>query len=213
MTEVIKQGSIQELKIVIKADVDGSKEAIKNSIEKLSTDSIKLNVIHSATGAIIDSDVILAKASNALIVGFNVKANSKVTSLAQKEQVEIHYYSIIYDLIDSIRDRMEGMLEPEIKEESMGELEVREIFKISKLGNIAGCLVVDGKVHKSFNVRVIREKMEVFKGTIKNLKRLKEDVNQVENGFECGLLIEGFNDLKAGDRLEVFKVEKIKRKL
>ena len=213
MSDLIKQESIQELKIIIKADVDGSKEAIKNAIEKLSTENIKVNVIHSATGSIVESDVILAKASNAVIIGFNLKASSKVSSLAQKEQVEIQYYTVIYDLIDSIRDKMELMLEPEIKEEVVGTLEVREIFKISKIGNIAGCIVKSGNVNKKFNVRVIRNNQEIFSGKIQNLKRMKEDVNQVQNGYECGLLVENFNDFKAGDQIETFKIEKIKKKL
>ena len=213
MSELIKQESVQELKIIIKADVDGSKEAIKNSIEKLSTDSIKVNVIHEATGSIVESDVILAKASNALIVGFNLKANSKVAALAEKEQVEIKYCTVIYDLIDDIRDKMESVLEPEIKEEVLGTLEVREIFKISKIGNIAGCIVTSGKINRKFNVRVIRDNQEIFSGKIQNLKRMKEDVNQVQNGYECGLLVENFNDFKTGDQIETFKIEKIKRKL
>ncbi|EQA72719.1 translation initiation factor IF-2 [Leptospira noguchii] len=213
MNEFIKQGALKELKVIIKADVRGSAEAIKESLEKLSTSEVKLNVIQSGAGAIVDMDVMLASASNALIIGFHVRANPKTIALAEKEQVQIKYYNIIYQVVDEIKLAMEGLLEPEKIEEVIGTAEIREIFKVSKIGNIAGCMVISGKIQKSANVRVIGDGMTKFEGKLKSLKRVKDDVNDVVTGFECGIQVDGYNDFKVGDTIEAYNVTVIKRKL
>ncbi|AYV57065.1 translation initiation factor IF-2 [Leptospira kmetyi] len=213
MNEFIKQGALKELKVIIKADVRGSAEAIKESLEKLSTPEVKLNVIQSGAGAIVDMDVMLASASNALIIGFHVRANPKTIALAEKEQVQIKYYNIIYQVVDEIKLAMEGLLEPEKIEEVIGSAEIREIFKVSKVGNIAGCMVTSGRIQKSANVRVISDGVTKFDGKLKSLKRVKDDVNDVVSGFECGIQVDGFNDFKVGDIIEAYNVTVIKRKL
>ncbi|MCG6167444.1 translation initiation factor IF-2 [Leptospira sp. FAT2] len=213
MNEFIKQGALKELKVIIKADVRGSAEAIKESLEKLSTPEVKLNVIQSGAGAIVDMDVMLASASNALIIGFHVRANPKTIALAEKEQVQIKYYNIIYQVVDEIKLAMEGLLEPEKIEEVIGAAEIREIFKVSKVGNIAGCMVTSGRIQKSANVRVISDGVTKFDGKLKSLKRVKDDVNDVVSGFECGIQVDGFNDFKVGDIIEAYNVTVIKRKL
>ncbi|EMJ57216.1 translation initiation factor IF-2 [Leptospira interrogans serovar Valbuzzi str. Duyster] len=213
MNEFIKQGALKELKVIIKADVRGSAEAIKESLEKLSTPEVKLNVIQSGAGAIVDMDVILASASNALIIGFHVRANPKTIALAEKEGVQIKYYNIIYQVVDEIKLAMEGLLEPEKIEEVIGTAEIREIFKVSKIGNIAGCMVLSGKIQKSANIRVIGDGVTKFEGKLKSLKRVKDDVNDVVAGFECGIQVDGYNDFKVGDTIEAYNVTVIKRKL
>ncbi|MDI7213072.1 translation initiation factor IF-2 [Leptospira santarosai] len=213
MNEFIKQGALKELKVIIKADVRGSAEAIKESLGKLSTPEVKLNVIQSGAGAIVDMDVMLASASNALIIGFHVRANPKTIALAEKEGVQIKYYNIIYQVVDEIKLAMEGLLEPEKIEEVIGTAEIREIFKVSKIGNIAGCMVTSGKIQKSANVRVIGDGVTKFEGKLKSLKRVKDDVNDVVSGFECGIQVDGYNDFKVGDTIEAYNVTVIKRKL
>lgn len=213
MNEFIKQGALKELKVIIKADVRGSAEAIKESLEKLSTPEVKLNVIQSGAGAIVDMDVMLASASNALIIGFHVRANPKTIALAEKEGVQIKYYNIIYQVVDEIKLAMEGLLEPEKIEEVIGTAEIREIFKVSKIGNIAGCMVLSGKIQKSANIRVIGDGATKFEGKLKSLKRVKDDVNDVVAGFECGIQVDGYNDFKVGDTIEAYNVTVIKRKL
>jgi translation initiation factor IF-2 len=213
MNEIIQQGGLKELKIIIKTDVRGSAEAIKESLEKLSTQDVKLNVIRAGTGAIIDSDVMLAAASNAIIVGFHVRANPRTLSLAEKESVEIKYYNIIYQVVDEIKAAMEGMLEPEKIEKILGKLEVRELFKISKLGTIAGSMVTSGKITKSSLIRVYREDVMIFEGKLKSLKRFKDEVSEVLTGFECGIMINGFDDFISGDEVEAYEVNTVARKL
>ncbi|MGE8790368.1 translation initiation factor IF-2 [Leptospira kirschneri] len=213
MNEFIKQGALKELKVIIKADVRGSAEAIKESLEKLSTPEVKLNVIQSGAGAIVDMDVMLASASNALIIGFHVRANPKTIALAEKEGVQIKYYNIIYQVVDEIKLAMEGLLELEKIEEVIGTAEIREIFKVSKIGNIAGCMVLSGKIQKSANIRVIGDGATKFEGKLKSLKRVKDDVNDVVAGFECGIQVDGYNDFKVGDTIEAYNVTVIKRKL
>lgn len=213
MNEIISQGELKELKIIIKTDVRGSAEAIKESLEKLSTGDVKLNVIHAGTGAIVDTDVMLASASNALIVGFHVRANPRTLALAEKEGVQIKYYSIIYDVVNEIKAAMEGLLEPEQVEKTVGKLEVRNIFKISKVGSIAGCMVTSGKIHKNNLVRVWRDNVVIFEGKLKSLKRMKDDVTEVLTGFECGILIDGFNDFIEGDEIESYEINSVARKL
>jgi translation initiation factor IF-2 len=213
MNEIISQGGLKELKIIIKTDVRGSAEAIKESLEKLSTGDVKLNVIHAGTGAIVDTDVMLASASNALIVGFHVRANPRTLALADKEGVQIKYYSIIYDVVNEIKAAMEGLLEPEKVEKNVGKLEIRDIFKISKVGNIAGCMVTSGKIQKNNLIRVVRDNVVIFDGKLKSLKRVKDDVSEVLTGFECGILVDGFNDFVVGDEIEVYEINSIARKL
>ncbi|TGK00922.1 translation initiation factor IF-2 [Leptospira semungkisensis] len=213
MNEFIKQGALKELKVIIKADVRGSAEAIKEALEKLSTADVKLNVIQSGAGAIVDMDVMLASASNAIIIGFHVRANPKTIALAEKEGVQIKYYSIIYQVVDEIKMAMEGLLEPERIEEVIGTAEIREVFKVSKIGNIAGCMVTSGKITKTSGVRVISDGVQVFDGKLKSLRRFKDEVNEVVNNFECGIQMDNFNDFKVGDTIEAYTVTTVKRKL
>jgi translation initiation factor IF-2 len=211
--EQIKEGQIQELKVIIKADVAGSVEALKSSLERLSTLEVKLEVIQAAAGAINEGDVLLASASNALIVGFHVRPSAAAQSLADREKVEIRKYNIIYDALEDIRSAMEGMLKPELREEQIGTVEVRNTFKIPKVGTIAGCFVVSGKVRRGSDVRLIREGVEIWKGKISSLKRFKDDAREVETGFECGIGLEGFHDMKDGDTLEAYETHELARKL
>ena len=213
MNEIIQQGGLKELKIIIKSDVRGSAEAIKEALEKLSTSDVKLTVIHAGTGQIVDADIMLASASNAIVVGFHVRANPRTLTLAEKEQVQIKYYSIIYDVVNDIKASMEGMLEPEKVESIVAKLEIREVFKISKMGNIAGCMVLSGKINKNNNIRVIRDNIVIFDGRMKSLKRMKDDVTEVATGFECGVFLDGFNDFIIKDELEVYEVKEVARKL
>ena len=209
----IALGNFQELNIIVKADVDGSIEALSDSLIKLSTEEIHVNVIHKAVGAISESDVLLAVASNAIIIGFQVRPMPNARKLAEKEQIEIRLYSVIYDAIEEVKSGIEGMLAPEEKEEITANAEVLETFKISKVGTIAGCMVRDGKLTRSAKVRVIRDGIVVYTGTLGSLKRMKDDVKEVAAGFDCGLSVDGFNDIKIGDMIEAYQIVEIKRKL
>lgn len=206
-------GDFKELKIIVKADVDGSAEALTDALLKLSTDKIQVNVIHKAVGAISESDVLLASASDAIIVGFQVRPTLKARQLAEKEEIEIRTYSIIYDAINDVKSAMEGMLAPQVEEKVTCNVEVREIFKISKVGTVAGCYVLDGKITRNTKVRVIRDGVVVYTGNLSSLKRFKDDVKEVGAGFECGLTIENFNDVKVGDIIEGFEMVEVKQKL
>ena len=206
-------GNFKELNIVLKGDVDGSIEALSDSMEKLSTDEISVNIIHRGVGQITESDVLLASASDAIVVGFQVRPSINARNLAEKEGIEIRMYSIIYEAINEIKSAMEGMLEPTEEENIVGNVEVRETYKISKIGTIAGCYVTNGNIIRKNKIRLIRDGIVVFNGKIKQLKRFKEDVNEVKNGYECGLSIEDFNDIKVGDIIESFEIKEIKRKL
>ena len=209
----IALGNFQELNIIVKADVDGSIEALSDSLIKLSTEEIHVNVIHKAVGAISESDVLLAVASNAIIIGFQVRPMPNARKLAEKEQIEIRLYSVIYDAINEVKSGIEGMLAPEEKEEVTANAEVLETFKISKVGTIAGCMVRDGKLTRNAKVRVIRDGIVVYTGTLGSLKRLKDDVKEVAAGFDCGLSVDGFNDIKIGDMIEAYQIVEVKRKL
>jgi translation initiation factor IF-2 len=209
----IKDGDTKELKVVIKGDVHGSVEAIQASLEKLSTREIRLSVIQAAAGPIHESDVMLASASNAIIIGFHVRPTPRAQLLADQEKVEIRKYSIIYDVIEDMRSAMEGMLAPETKEELIGTAEVREIFKVPKLGVIAGCMVTKGSVRRNCAVHIIRDSVEIHSGTMVSLRRFKDDAKQVDMGFECGIGIENFTDLQAGDIIEVFETTEVAKKL
>ncbi len=203
----------KELKVILKGDVQGSVEAIREGLAKLSTADVKVRVIHGATGAISESDVSLASASNAIIVGFHARPTPRAMELAQQERVEIKYYSIIYNVIEEIRAAMEGLLEPDRVEETTGRAEIRQVFKISKIGNVAGCMVITGKIKRNNKIRVLRNNVLLFTGNIKSLKRQKDEVGEVVEGFECGISVEGYNDIQVGDHLEGFEVKEIARKL
>jgi translation initiation factor IF-2 len=206
-------GNFQELNIIVKGDVDGSVEALSDSLINLSTEEIQLNIIHKAVGQISEGDILLAAASNAIIVGFQVRPSMQARKLAEKEQIDVRLYSIIYDAINEIKAAMEGMLSPEIREEIVATLEISEVFKISKIGTVAGCKVKEGKIKRDTKVRVIREGIVVHTGKLGSLRRFKEDVSEVVSGLECGLNIENYNDLKVGDIIEGYEVTEIKKKL
>ncbi len=206
-------GNFQELNVIIKGDVDGSIEALTDSIVKLSTEEIQVNVIHKAVGEISESDVLLANASNAIIIGFQVRPSMAARKLAEKEEIEIRLYSIIYDAINELKDAMTGMLSPEIREEIVANLEVREVFKITKVGTIAGCMVREGKIKRANKVRLIREGIVIYTGELGSLKRFKDDAKEVVTGLECGLNIDKYNDLKVGDIIEAFEQKEIARTL
>lgn len=211
--ETISAGEVQELKVIIKGDVQGSVEALKGMLEKLSTREIRLSVIRAAAGAISEDDVMMASASDAIIIGFNVRPTPSAKVLADREKVDIRKYNIIYRAQEDIQKAMEGMLSPEYKEQDIGKAEVREIFKVPKVGIVAGCYMLEGVVHRNSQVRVVREAIEIFQGTINSLKRFKDDVKEVVAGFECGIGIENCNDLKEGDVLEIFETVEVARTL
>lgn len=206
-------GSFKELNVIVKGDVDGSIEALADSLLKLSTEEVQVNILHKAVGQISESDVLLASASDAVIVGFQVRPSSGARKLAESEEIEIRLYSIIYDAINDVKDAMEGMLEPTSEEVITGNIEVREVYKITKVGTVAGCYVTDGIVKRSNSVRIVRDGIVVYTGEINQLKRFKDDVNEVKNGYECGLSIKNFNDIKVGDVIEGFEMREVKRTL
>lgn len=209
----LEKGEIKELPLIIKADVQGSVEALKEAITKLSTDKCRVKIVHAGVGAVNETDIALASASNAVVVGFNVRPDPKALEAAEREQVSLELHTIIYDVVDRIKKAMEGLLEPVIKEKVVGHAEVKATFHISKVGTIAGCLVTDGKVVRGYNVRVIRDGVVVFEGKCASLKRFKEDVKEVQSGYECGIGIQDFNDIKVGDRLEFYTFEEVKQEL
>ncbi len=209
----IALGQFKELNVILKGDVDGSVEALSDSFSKLSTEEVQINIIHKGVGAITETDVMLASASDAIIIGFNVRPAGNARQLADKEEIDIRYYSIIYAAIDDLKDAMEGMLAPEMKEEVLGTAEIREIFKISKVGSIAGCMVTDGKITRAAKVRVVREGVVVFDGELTALKRFKDDVKEVTKGYDCGIQIKGYNDIEANDIIEAYHEVAIKKKL
>ncbi|MEJ5349341.1 MAG: translation initiation factor IF-2 [Desulfosoma sp.] len=207
--EQIRDGQIKEINVILKTDVQGSLEAIRDSLVKLSTPEVKVSLIHAGTGAISESDVMLASASNAIIIGFNVRADAKAQELAEQEKVSIRYYDVIYQILDDIKDAMVGLLEPQYEERILGRAEVRQTFHISRIGTVAGCYVTDGKVERNAKVRLIRDGVVVWDGKISSLKRFKDDAREVKAGFECGLTIENFNDIKVGDLLEVYHMVEV----
>lgn len=209
----IALGQFKELNIILKGDVDGSVEALSDSFSKLSTEEIQINIIHKGVGAITESDVLLASASDAIIIGFNVRPMASAKSLAEKEEIDIRNYSIIYDAIDDVKDAMEGMLSPELKEEVTGTAEVREIFKISKVGTIAGCMVTDGKIFRNSKIRLIRDGVVIYTGELATLKRFKDDVKEVSKGYDCGMQIKNYNDLQQLDVIEAFQEVEVKKTL
>ncbi len=213
ISEQIKEGKVQNLRVILKGDVDGSVEALGDSLLRLSTPEVKVEIVQRAVGAISENDVNLAAASNAIIIGFHVRPNLDARKLAASEHVDIRLYSVIYDCINEIRQALEGLLSPDQKEEIVGTATVREVFKVPKIGTVAGCYVVDGKLIRNAKIRVIRDGIEVFAGSLSSLKRFKEDVREVETGYECGIGLENFNDIKVSDTIESFKIVEVKRKL
>jgi translation initiation factor IF-2 len=209
----IKEGETLELKVIIKADVQGSVEALQDSLEKLSTSQVRLNVIHAGVGAVNETDIILASASEATVIAYRVRPNAKATEMAKKEKVDIRKYSIIYDVIEDVRSAMEGLLEPELQEEVIGSAEVRKVIKVPKIGNIAGSYVNSGRITRNAKARVIRDGVEIYAGSISSLKRFKEDEREVAAGFECGIKIDKFDDIKEGDTIEAFVIHQVARKL
>ena len=209
----IKEGEIKELNIVLKADVQGSIEAIRQSLEKLGNDEVRVNIIRTAVGGIREADVMLAAASNALIIGFNVRPDANARKLAEKEEIQINTYRVIYEAIEDVKAALSGMLDPDIKEVELGQAEIRSIFKVPKVGAVAGCYITEGKFTRAARVRVVRDGVVIHEGNLASLKRFKDDVKEVASGFECGLSIERFNDIKEGDILEAYTFEEVKRAL
>ncbi|MCU0578137.1 MAG: translation initiation factor IF-2, partial [Desulfobacterota bacterium] len=211
--EQIQEGQVKELNIILKADVQGSVEAITEALHKLSTPEVKVNIIHVSTGAVTETDIMLGSASKAIIIGFNVRPNSKAQELAEQEQVEIRFYDIIYQLVSEVKDAMAGMLEPIQKEVVNGHAEVRQLFHIPKVGTVAGCGVLDGKIDRSAKARLLRDSVVIFDGRLSSLKRFKDDAREVVAGYECGLSLDGYNDIKLGDIIESYYVEEIQATL
>lgn len=213
ISKQIKEGQEVELKIILKADTDGSAEALADSLHKLTSNETKVSVIHKAVGAISESDILLAEASGAVVIGFNVRPNLNARKLAEKNNIDIRLYDIIYKLIEEVKQALEGMLAPDVSEEIVGTVEIRQVFKVPKIGNVAGCYVLDGKIVRNNRVRLIRDGFKIFEGNVSSLKRVKDDVREVESGYECGIGLENFNDVKTGDIIESFKLVETKRKL
>ena len=202
----IKEGEIKELNLILKADVQGSIEALSDSLFKLSTEEVKVKIIHSSTGAITETDVMLASASGAIIIGFNVRANPRVTEVAAKEQVDIRYYDVIYNVTKDIQLAMAGLLEPVYRENIIGRADIKQIFHVPRVGTVAGCYVTDGHVERNANARLLRDEVVVFDGKIGSLRRFKDDVKEVQSGYECGIGLENFQDVKPGDVFEVYNL-------
>ena len=201
------------LNLVLKTDVQGTAEALADALEKISTDEVKVNIVASGVGGINESDVNLALASNAVMVGFNVRADSVAKRLIEEEGVDLHYYSVIYDVIDEVKQSLSGMLQPEFKEEIIGLAEVRDVFRSPKLGAVAGCMVVDGVVKRSNPIRVLRDNVVIYEGELESLRRFKDDVQEVASGKECGIGVKNYNDVKVGDHIEVYERVKVQRTL
>jgi translation initiation factor IF-2 len=206
-------GEVKTVPIIVKADVQGSQEALAQSLLKLSTDEVKVQMVYAAVGGISESDVNLAIASKAIIIGFNVRADSGARKLAEGNGIELRYYNIIYDAVDELKAAMSGMLAPEKREEVIGSAEIRTVFVASKIGTVAGCMVTSGQVTRSAHFRLLRDNVVVYTGELESLKRLKDDVREVKEGFECGIKLKNYNDIKEGDQLEFFEVKEIARTL
>jgi translation initiation factor IF-2 len=209
LSREIAEGQIKELSVLIKADVQGSLEALQNSIGDIPSAKVRVSVLRASTGAISQADVLLASASNAIVVGFNVRPDRATSELARQEEVEIRLYNVIYDVVNDLKQAMIGMLEPTTKETVLGQAEVRQLFRVPKVGVVAGCMVTDGAVKRTAEVRLIRDNVVVYTGKVGSLRRFKDDVSEVKSGFECGIGIANFNDLKEGDVIEFFQVEKV----
>jgi translation initiation factor IF-2 len=213
MFEQLAEGEVRVLSLIVKSDVQGSAEAIAQSLHKLSTNEVKVNLIHNGVGGITESDINLALASKAIIIGFNTRADAAARKLAEASGVEIRYYNIIYAMVDEIKAALSGMLAPEKRESILGMVEVRQVFTVSKVGTIAGCMVLEGLVRRGARVRVLRDDVVIHDGELDSLKRFKDDVKEVKSGFECGLSVKNFNDLKVGDKIEVYEIVEVARAL
>lgn len=213
MFEQMGQGDVKTLPLIIKADVQGSQEALASSLLKLSTDEVKVQIVHAAVGGISESDVNLALASKAVVIGFNTRADAGARKLAEHNGVDIRYYNIIYDAVDEIKAAMSGMLTPDQKEEVIGTAEIRQVFRVSKVGAIGGCMVLSGVIRRNARLRLLRDNVVIFTGELDSLKRFKDDVREVKEGFECGLNIKNYNDIQEGDHLEFFEIKEVARTL
>jgi translation initiation factor IF-2 len=208
--EKMKSGEVKDLNLIIKADVDGSIEALRDSLVKLSNEEVKINVVHSATGTITESDVSLAAVSDAIIIGFNVRPNTKVSDMAQEENVDVRLHNIIYDVIQEVKSAIVGMMASTFEERLLGKAEVRQVFHVPKVGAIAGCFVTDGKIERGQQVRLLRDGVIRYEGKVASLRRFKDDMKEVSSGYECGIGISNFNDIKVGDTVECFYMEEIR---
>ena len=213
MFDQMGESEVKTLALIVKADVQGSYEALSQALTKLSTDEVKVNIVHAAVGGITESDVNLALASKAVIIGFNTRADGLARKLAETSGVQIRYYDIIYEAVDDVKAALSGMLTPEQKESKLGIVEVREVYRISKVGTVAGCYVLEGVVKRGSKIRVLRDSVVIHDGELDSLKRFKDDVREVKAGFECGLSIKGFNDIEKKDQLEVYEVVEVSRTL
>jgi translation initiation factor IF-2 len=211
--EGIGEGAAKTLALVVKADVQGSAEALVGALQKLSTDEVKVTIVHSGVGAITESDINLALASRAVVVGFNTRADATARKLIESSGVDVRYHNIIYDVVDEVKAAMSGMLAPERKESVLGLVEIRQVFRISKVGAVAGCYVTEGTVKRGAQVRLLRDSVVIHTGELDSLKRFKDDVREVKAGFECGLSLRNYNDIAVGDQLEVFEVVEVERSL
>jgi translation initiation factor IF-2 len=207
------EGDVSEVNVVLKADVQGSIEAIADSLTKLSTDEVKVKIVGSGVGGITETDATLAAASNAIVVGFNVRADASARKVIESENLDLRYYSVIYSLIEEVKQAMSGMLAPEFKQEIIGLAEVRDVFKSPKIGAIAGCMVTEGIVKRSAPIRVLRDNVVIYEGELESLRRFKDDVAEVRNGMECGIGVKNYNDVKVGDQIEVFETVEVQRSL
>jgi translation initiation factor IF-2 len=207
------RGEFKELKIIVKGDVDGSVEALSDSLLRLAFEQVQVNVIRKAVGQISEADVLLATASDAIIIGFQVRPSVSARKLAENEGIDIRLYSVIYDAINDVKDALEGMLSPELKEEITGSAEIREVFKVSKVGTVAGCMITDGSINRKDPIRLIREGIVIYTGHLDSLKRFKDDAREVNRGFECGMQIAGYNDIQERDVVEQFRTTEVQRKL
>ncbi len=211
--EQMGEGAAKVLSLIVKADVQGSQEALTHALQKLTTPEVKVQVVHAAVGGITESDVNLATASKAVVIGFNVRADQQSKRLAETNGIDIRYYNIIYDAVDEVKSAMTGLLAPEKREEQIGLVEIRQVIQVSKVGNIAGCMVLEGIVRRGAQVRLLRDNTVIWTGELDSLKRYKDDVREVKEGFECGLTLRGYNDIKEGDQLEVFEIKEFARTL
>jgi translation initiation factor IF-2 len=212
-SRALKEGEVSMLRIIIKADQGGPAEALADALAQLTTSEVRVDVVHRGVGAITESDILLAKASGAIVLGFHVRPDSNARAAAEREQVDVRTYRIIYEAVEDVRNALEGLLKPEERETVLGEAEVLQLFKVSKVGTIAGCMVRSGTIQRTAKARVVRDGSPVYTGTLSSLKRFKDDVREVREGLECGIGIENFNDLKPGDRIESYRMEEIKRTL
>jgi len=213
MFEQMGEGEVKSLPLILKADMQGSYEGLSHALSKLSTAEVKVNIIHAAVGAISESDINLAIASGAVILGFNVRADAQARKLAESAGVDVRYYNIIYEAVDDVKAALGGLLSPEKKENALGLAEIRQVFRITKVGTVAGCYVLDGLIKRSARVRVLRDNVVVHDGELESLKRFKDDVKEVKAGFECGLNLKNFNDIMEGDQLECYEVVEVARTL